>query len=83
MNTIKNYISNNLWDIVLYIAVAMTVLGQVIIGWQYYIGQGSFLIANVIYVVRDIKLERPKSDIIKDVIFSGLTISLMVIYSLQ
>lgn len=80
---IFDYIKSNKYDIIIYIAIASTVLGQVIIGWEYYIGQGGFLCANALYLYRDIKLDRPKSEIIKDVIFTALTVGLIIVYALS
>ena len=80
MNTIKNFISANIYDIIIYTAIALTVIGQITVGWNFYVGQGGFLVANILYLVRDIKLERPKSEITKDVIFTAITIGLIVVF---
>lgn len=63
---------------VLYIAMFMTVLGQCVVGNIFYVGQGLFLIANVIYLVRDFKLGRPKADKIKNTLFTAITVGIIV-----
>ena len=63
---------------VLYIAMFMTVLGQCVVGNIFYVGQGLFLIANIIYLVRDFKLCRPKADKIKNTLFTAITVGIIL-----
>ena len=63
---------------VLYIAMFMTVLGQCVVGNIFYVGQGLFLIANVIYLIRDFKLGRPKADKIKNTLFTAITVGIIL-----
>lgn len=37
-----------------YVAIALTVIGQCTVGNMFYIGQGAYLIANIVNCVRDI-----------------------------
>lgn len=56
-----------------YVALALTVAGQVTIGANYFIGQGCYFVANVISVYRNIKLERPRPDKVRDWALTGIT----------
>lgn len=56
-----------------YVALALTVAGQVTIGANYFVGQGCYLLANVIAVWRNVKLERPKPDKVRDWALTGIT----------
>lgn len=56
-----------------YVALALTVAGQVTIGANYFVGQGCYMLANVIAVYRNIKLERPRPDKVRDWALTGLT----------
>lgn len=56
-----------------YIALALTVAGQVSIGANYFVGQGCYLLANVIAVYRNITLDRPVPDKVRDWALTGLT----------
>ena len=49
------------WETAQYLVLFLTVAGQVLIGVNYYWGQGAWLIANAITVTRNVKLERPKA----------------------
>lgn len=62
-----------------YIAIALTVIGQCTMGTSFYIGQGAYLLANIVNCTRDIKLNRPKADKIKNFTFLGITIGLITL----
>ena len=68
------------WNRALYIVLALTILGQMFVGMDYLIGQGMWLIANIITVSRDFALDRPTSDKIKNVSMLALTIGLVTLY---
>lgn len=56
-----------------YVALALTVAGQVTIGANYFVGQSCYFIANVIAVYRNVKLERPRPDKVRDWALTGIT----------
>ena len=56
-----------------YAALALTVAGQVTIGANYFVGQGCYLLANLISVYRNVKLDRPTPDKVRDWALTGLT----------
>lgn len=64
---------------IIYIAMALTLIGQVTVGHAFYFGQILFLIANCIYVFRDIVLERPRADKVKDIMFMAVTIAIILL----
>lgn len=68
----------NLFTNLAYMAIAMTVIGQCVMGANFYMGQGAYLVANIINCTRDIILERPKADKIKNFTFLGITIGLIL-----
>ena len=74
--------ARKVWENLQYMNLALTIGGQVIIGGSYLIGQGAWLIANIIAVARDIVLKRPAADIVKDVCMTALTAGLIVFYLL-
>ena len=47
------------------------------------LGQGAYLVGNVLNVVRDFKLSRPAADKVKNVCFTAITIGLIVIYFIK
>ena len=71
-----------IWTQVQYLNLTLTIAGQCIIGASYLIGQGAWLVANCIAVIRDIILKRPAADVVKDVAMTGLTAGLIVFYLL-
>lgn len=68
------------WNRALYFVLALTILGQMTIGLSYLAGQGMWLVANLITVWRDVALDRPRADKVKDVCMLCLTIGLVAIY---
>lgn len=67
------------WDRMNYIVLALTILGQMTVGAVYLVGQGLWLIANIITVVRDFALDRPRADKIKNTCMLCITIGLVAI----
>lgn len=82
MPTTEKSTARKVWENLQYINLAMTIAGQVVIGGSYLLGQGVWLIANIIAVARDIALHRPAADIVKDVAMTALTAGLIVFYLL-
>ena len=74
---------NKLWDNVGFIVMALLLIGQVTVGWIFMAGQGAYLIGNILNVVRDFKLHRPKADKIKNVCFTAITFGLIILYILK
>ncbi len=62
-----------------YVSIALTVLGQITVGHLFYVGQGAYLVANIINCTRDIILGRPRADKVKNFTFFGITIGLIVL----
>lgn len=64
----------SIWAQAQYLNLALTIVGQVVIGGSYLLGQGVWLIANCIAVIRDV--------VVKDVAMTALTAGLIVFYLL-
>ena len=65
------------WENVQYVVLFLTVVGQVLIGVNYFLGQGTWLLANAITVTRNIKLDRPKADKVQGWFMFALTFGLI------
>jgi len=76
--TIKTLVWENLQLLVL----AGTVAGQCIIGASFLIGQGVWVVCNVLALVRDFALHRPAADKIKNAVLLGITCGLIAAYLL-
>ena len=61
-----------------YIVIIFTVIGQCIVGGNFYMGQGAYLIANAINLFRDFALRRPAADKIKNSTFFAITIGIIL-----
>lgn len=70
------------WMQAQYLNLALTIAGQVVIGGSYLLGQGVWLVANCIAVIRDVVLKRPTADVVRDVAMTALTTGLIIFYLL-
>lgn len=71
------------WENSMYAVIVLLVIGQITVGWLFYVGQGAYLIGNIIGVLRDFKMDRPKADKIKDLLFTAITIGLIMLRMLN
>lgn len=62
-----------------YFVLMGLIIAQCVIGKWYLIGQGIYLLCNVLSVVRDYILDRPTADKVKDYSCSAITIGLILI----
>ena len=72
-----------IWETVGYITLALCIFGQIAVGYTYLIAQGAYLIANIMSVIRDFKMGLPTANKTKDVVFSAITIALIVIFIIR
>ena len=79
----KKINSNVLWEIVGYVTLALCIFGQIAVGYIYLVAQFAYLVANIASVVRDFKLDLPNANKVKDVVFSAITVGLIVIKIVQ
>ena len=76
----KKIWSNNLfWEIVGYVTLALCVFGQITVGYFYLVAQVAYLIANIASVVRDFALKLPNANKVRDIVFTGITVALIII----
>lgn len=68
-----------IWEIVGYIGLALCVFGQIAIGWVYLVAQCAYLLANISGVARDFALKLPNANKVKDIVFTAITLALIVI----
>lgn len=63
-----------------YVVIALLILAQCVIGPNYLLGQGMYLGANIISLVRCYALDRPASDKVKDYACTAITLGLIYLY---
>ena len=72
-----------IWEIIGYIGLVLLVFGQIAVGYAYIPAQIAFLIANLSSVIRDFKMQLPTANKVRDLVFSGITIGLIIIYIIR
>ena len=65
---------NMVWEIVGYINLMLC-----IIGYWYLFAQFIYLSANIIGIVRNFKLGLPMANKVKDIVFTGITLALIIL----
>lgn len=60
-----------------FVVLALLILGQCTVGSVYLVGQGVYLLANLISVVRCFVLKRPVADKVKDICCLAITLGLI------
>lgn len=70
---------NLFWELVGYGTLALCIFGQITVGTWYLLAQVAYLIANVFGVVRDFALELPPANKVRDIVFTAITIALIVV----
>lgn len=60
-----------------FITLILLIIGQCVVGANFWIGQSVYLLANAISVFRCFALKRPTADKVKDCVCTGVTIGLM------
>lgn len=61
-----------------YVVIIFTIVGQCIVGGNFYLGQFAYLIANCINTIRDFALNRPAADKVKNTTFLAITIGIIL-----
>ena len=69
--------ARKIWENLQYVNLALTIIGQIVIGPLWLLGQGLWATANLIAVVRDFVLARPVADKVKDIAMLALTLGLI------
>ena len=67
------------WEIVGYVGLAGTVLGQIIVGYWYLFAQGIFLVCNLGYTIRCFAIHQNTADKVKNITFTAITMGLIII----
>ena len=75
----KLWNANWLWEAIGYFTLALCIFGQIAVGYIYMAAQVAYLMANGLSVVRDFALDLPRANKVRDVVFTGITIALIVI----
>lgn len=66
------------WENLQYIVLLLLMIGQGVVGNDFYVGQIVYLVANIIATTRSFVLSRPAADKVKDVCCLGLTVVLIL-----
>ena len=84
MRKIKRLWYNDLfWEAVGYVCLALCIFGQITVGYIYLVAQFAYLLANAASVLRNFALDLPKANKVKDITFTAITITLIILYFIR
>lgn len=67
------------WENLQYASLILLIIGQCTVGSLFYVGQGAYLLANIVSISRCFVLGRPMADKIKDCCCFAITVGLLII----
>lgn len=71
-----------IWEQLQLVVLALTIVGQCVVGAWFLLGQGIWLVSNAIALIRDFKLGRPHADKIKNASMTAITVGIISSYLL-
>jgi hypothetical protein len=63
----------------MYAVLGILVIAQCVVGESFYLGQGLFLLGNIVKTIRTFALRRPKAEKVTDIAFTAITIGIILI----
>lgn len=75
----KLWTNKTFWEIMGYTTLALCVFGQITVGYWYMVAQCGYLISNIVSVVRDFALGLPTANKVRDIVFTAITLALIII----
>lgn len=75
----KIWKNEKVWAAVGYATLAICVACQIIVGYVYLVAQFGYLTANALGVARDFALGLPNANKVRDIVFTAITIGLIII----
>jgi hypothetical protein len=70
---------NVMWEIMGYIALGLLIVGQVTIGFSFWIGQIAYLVADIIVTIRCFAVKQETSDKVKNIALTAICIGVMIV----
>lgn len=68
-----------IWETVSYICLILLIVGQITIGFDFWVGQVAYLIADIGLTIRSFAINQEKSDKVKNTILLAICIGVMII----
>lgn len=69
---------NVIWEIIGYVGLALLIVGQVTIGFSFWIGQVAYLTADILILIRSFAIKQNVSDKVKNICMTAICIGVMI-----
>lgn len=67
------------WEIIGYISLVGLIIGQITIGFSFWIGQTAYLISNIIITIRCFAIKQSTSDKVKNIALTAICVGIIII----
>ena len=67
------------WEIIGYISLVGLIIGQITIGFSFWIGQIAYLLSNIIITIRCFAIKQNTSDKVKNIALTAICIGIIII----
>ena len=67
------------WEIIGYISLVGLIIGQITIGFSFWIGQTAYLISNIIITARCFAIKQNTSDKVKNIALTAICIGIIIV----
>ena len=71
--------TNKIWEFVGYRTLAGLIIGQITIGFDFWIGQIAYLVSDVIILIRSFAINQPTSDKVKNIAMTAICLGVIII----
>lgn len=70
---------NKIWEIVGYVTLMGLIIGQITIGFNFWIGQLAYLITDVFILIRCFAIKQATSDKVKNIALTAICLGVIII----
>ena len=71
--------TNKIWEFVGYLTLAGLIIGQITIGFDFWIGQIAYLVSDVIILIRSFVINQPTSDKVKNISMTAICLGVIIV----
>lgn len=69
----------NFWEIMGYMVLGLFIIGQITIGFSFFLGQAAYFLGDIICTVRCFAIRQEKADKVKNVVLTAICIGTTIV----
>ena len=71
--------TNTFWEIINYLCLGGLIIGQITIGFLFYVGQTVYLITDILILIRVFACKYPLSEKVKNVCLTAICLGVLIV----